>query len=120
MQKLKSEVAAAAVRRMNPMTRVTAQPHHVGPDTETLYGDDFFMALDGVANALDSMEARECLGTATGSLALSARGQAPRHILPLPLPHTPPFHMPVPPHPCHTHPHRHRPRVVQRLAWDRH
>ncbi|EMP27814.1 Ubiquitin-like modifier-activating enzyme 1 [Chelonia mydas] len=56
--KLKSEVAAAAVRRMNPMTRVTAQPHHVGPDTETLYGDDFFMALDGVANALDSMEAR--------------------------------------------------------------
>ncbi|XP_074814480.1 ubiquitin-like modifier-activating enzyme 7 isoform X5 [Natator depressus] len=56
--KLKSEAAAAAVRRMNPMTRVTAQPHHVGPDTETLYGDDFFMALDGVANALDSMQAR--------------------------------------------------------------
>ncbi|XP_026512824.1 ubiquitin-like modifier-activating enzyme 7 isoform X2 [Terrapene carolina triunguis] len=56
--KLKSETAAAAVRRMNPMTRVTAQPHHVGPDTEMLYGDDFFMALDGVANALDSMQAR--------------------------------------------------------------
>ncbi|XP_065264857.1 ubiquitin-like modifier-activating enzyme 7 [Emys orbicularis] len=56
--KLKSETAAAAVRRMNPTTRVTAQPHHVGPDTETLYGDDFFMALDGVANALDSMQAR--------------------------------------------------------------
>ncbi|XP_073208755.1 ubiquitin-like modifier-activating enzyme 7 isoform X1 [Lepidochelys kempii] len=56
--KLKSETAAAAVRRMNPMTRVTAQPHHVGPDTETLYGDDFFTALDGVANALDSMQAR--------------------------------------------------------------
>ncbi|XP_039403622.1 ubiquitin-like modifier-activating enzyme 7 isoform X3 [Mauremys reevesii] len=56
--KLKSETAAAAVRRMNPTTRVTAQPHHVGPDTETLYGDDFFMALDGVTNALDSMQAR--------------------------------------------------------------
>ncbi|XP_043374321.1 ubiquitin-like modifier-activating enzyme 7 isoform X7 [Dermochelys coriacea] len=56
--KLKSETAAAAVRHMNPMTRVTAQPHHVGPDTETLYGDDFFTALDGVANALDSMQAR--------------------------------------------------------------
>ncbi|XP_023967375.1 ubiquitin-like modifier-activating enzyme 7 isoform X3 [Chrysemys picta bellii] len=56
--KLKSETAAAAVRRMNPTTRVTAQPHHVGPDTETFYGDDFFMALDGVANALDSMQAR--------------------------------------------------------------
>uniref|UniRef100_A0A452IGX3 Ubiquitin-activating enzyme E1 n=1 Tax=Gopherus agassizii TaxID=38772 RepID=A0A452IGX3_9SAUR len=56
--KLKSETAAAAVRRMNPMTRVTAQPHHVGPDTETLYGDDFFMALDGVTNALDSMQSR--------------------------------------------------------------
>ncbi|XP_053891387.1 ubiquitin-like modifier-activating enzyme 7 isoform X2 [Malaclemys terrapin pileata] len=56
--KLKSETAAAAVRRMNPTTRVTAQPHHVGPDTETFYGDDFFMALDGVTNALDSMQAR--------------------------------------------------------------
>ncbi|XP_034633194.1 ubiquitin-like modifier-activating enzyme 7 isoform X1 [Trachemys scripta elegans] len=56
--KLKSETAAAAVRRMNPTTRVTAQPHHVGPDTEMFYGDDFFMALDGVANALDSMQAR--------------------------------------------------------------
>ncbi|XP_050816020.1 ubiquitin-like modifier-activating enzyme 7 isoform X4 [Gopherus flavomarginatus] len=56
--KLKSETAAAAVRRMNPMIRVTAQPHHVGPDTETLYGDDFFMALDGVTNALDSMQSR--------------------------------------------------------------
>ncbi|KAM7169853.1 ubiquitin-like modifier-activating enzyme 7 isoform 1-T1 [Macrochelys suwanniensis] len=56
--KLKSETAAAAVRRMNPTTRVMAQTHHVGPDTETLYGDDFFTALDGVANALDSMQAR--------------------------------------------------------------
>uniref|UniRef100_A0A8C0J1P7 Uncharacterized protein n=1 Tax=Chelonoidis abingdonii TaxID=106734 RepID=A0A8C0J1P7_CHEAB len=56
--KLKSETAAAAVRRMNPTTRVTAQPHHVGPDTETLYRDDFFMALDGVTNALDSMKSR--------------------------------------------------------------
>ncbi|XP_050816024.1 ubiquitin-like modifier-activating enzyme 7 isoform X7 [Gopherus flavomarginatus] len=58
LKKLKSETAAAAVRRMNPMIRVTAQPHHVGPDTETLYGDDFFMALDGVTNALDSMQSR--------------------------------------------------------------
>ncbi|XP_067417341.1 ubiquitin-like modifier-activating enzyme 7 [Emydura macquarii macquarii] len=56
--KLKAEVAAAAVRQMNPSIRVTGQPHRVGPDTETLYGDQFFLALDGVASALDSMQAR--------------------------------------------------------------
>ncbi|XP_075795698.1 ubiquitin-like modifier-activating enzyme 7 [Pelodiscus sinensis] len=56
--KLKSETAAAAVRRMNPAIRVLAQAQHVGPDTEALYGDHFFPALDGVANALDSMQAR--------------------------------------------------------------
>ncbi|XP_074862123.1 ubiquitin-like modifier-activating enzyme 7 isoform X2 [Carettochelys insculpta] len=56
--KLKSETAAAALRQMNPTIRVTAQPHPVGPNTETLYGEHFFLALDGVANALDSMQAR--------------------------------------------------------------
>uniref|UniRef100_A0A8C8RZ69 Ubiquitin-activating enzyme E1 n=1 Tax=Pelusios castaneus TaxID=367368 RepID=A0A8C8RZ69_9SAUR len=57
--KLKSEVAAAAVRQMNSAIQVTAQPHRVGSETELLFGDQFFLDLDGVASALDSMEARD-------------------------------------------------------------
>lgn len=58
-QKLKSERAAAAVREMNPALRVSSRPDRVGPDTERVYDDDFFEALDGVANALDNVDARE-------------------------------------------------------------
>ncbi|XP_008937624.1 PREDICTED: ubiquitin-like modifier-activating enzyme 1, partial [Merops nubicus] len=57
----KSVVAAAAVRRMNPNVRVTAHQNQVGPATEMLYGDDFFHHLDGVASALDTLEARTYL-----------------------------------------------------------
>ncbi|XP_069738900.1 ubiquitin-like modifier-activating enzyme 1 [Phaenicophaeus curvirostris] len=56
--KLKSERAAAAVREMNPSLRVSSRPDRVGPDTERVYDDDFFEALDGVANALDNVDAR--------------------------------------------------------------
>uniref|UniRef100_A0A8C6IM49 Ubiquitin-activating enzyme E1 C-terminal domain-containing protein n=1 Tax=Melopsittacus undulatus TaxID=13146 RepID=A0A8C6IM49_MELUD len=59
--KPKSVVAAAAVRRMNPDVRVTARQDQVGPATEMLYGDDFFRHLDGVASALDTLEARAYL-----------------------------------------------------------
>lgn len=59
VQKLKSERAAAAVREMNPALRVSSRPDRVGPDTERVYDDDFFEALDGVANALDNVDARE-------------------------------------------------------------
>lgn len=59
LQKLKSERAAAAVREMNPALRVSSRPDRVGPDTERVYDDDFFEALDGVANALDNVDARE-------------------------------------------------------------
>ncbi|KAM4643666.1 LOW QUALITY PROTEIN: ubiquitin-like modifier-activating enzyme 1 [Amazona ochrocephala] len=57
--KLKSERAAAAVRAMNPSLRITSRPERVGPETERVYDDDFFEALDGVANALDNVDARE-------------------------------------------------------------
>ena len=30
----------------------------VGPETESAFNDDFFESLDGVANALDNVEAR--------------------------------------------------------------
>ena len=43
---------------MNPQMNVEAQENRVGADTESTYNDDFFEALDGVANALDNVEAR--------------------------------------------------------------
>ncbi|XP_058278296.1 ubiquitin-like modifier-activating enzyme 7 isoform X3 [Hirundo rustica] len=57
----KSVVAAAAVQRMNPDVRMTAHQNQVGPATEMLYGDKFFQHLDGVASALDTIEARTYL-----------------------------------------------------------
>ncbi|KAG8128383.1 hypothetical protein E2320_015234 [Naja naja] len=62
VSKPKSEVAAAAIRRMNPNINVIAQQNQVGPDTEHFYGDDFFLGLDGVASALDSFQARNYVG----------------------------------------------------------
>ncbi|EPY75682.1 ubiquitin-like modifier-activating enzyme 1 Y-like protein [Camelus ferus] len=56
--KLKSDTAAAAVHQMNPHIRVTSHQNRVGPDTERIYDDDFFQNLDGVANALDNVDAR--------------------------------------------------------------
>ncbi|XP_068026605.1 LOW QUALITY PROTEIN: ubiquitin-like modifier-activating enzyme 1 [Melanerpes formicivorus] len=56
--KLKSERAAAAVSAMNPSLKVQSRAERVGPDTERVYDDDFFEALDGVANALDNVDAR--------------------------------------------------------------
>ncbi|XP_006140627.1 ubiquitin-like modifier-activating enzyme 1 [Tupaia chinensis] len=56
--KLKSDTAAAAVRQINPYIRVTSHQNRVGPETECIYDDDFFQNLDGVANALDNVDAR--------------------------------------------------------------
>uniref|UniRef100_A0A670HTV9 Ubiquitin like modifier activating enzyme 7 n=1 Tax=Podarcis muralis TaxID=64176 RepID=A0A670HTV9_PODMU len=61
VSKQKSEVAAAAVKLMNRHINVSAQQNQVGPDTEHFYGDDFFLGLDGVASALDSLQARKYL-----------------------------------------------------------
>lgn len=55
---LKSTTAAAAVKNMNPGLVIKAFQDRVGPDTESVYNDDFFESLDGVANALDNVEAR--------------------------------------------------------------
>ncbi|EDL38132.1 ubiquitin-like modifier-activating enzyme 1 Y [Mus musculus] len=56
--KLKSETAAAAVRDINPHIRIFSHQNRVGPETEHVYDDDFFQKLDGVANALDNVDAR--------------------------------------------------------------
>ncbi|CAA9999901.1 unnamed protein product [Nesidiocoris tenuis] len=58
VQKPKSATAAAAVKRMNPDVNVTAHENRVGPETERVYDDVFFERLDGVANALDNVDAR--------------------------------------------------------------
>uniref|UniRef100_A0A665TPI4 Ubiquitin-activating enzyme E1 n=1 Tax=Echeneis naucrates TaxID=173247 RepID=A0A665TPI4_ECHNA len=56
--KPKSEVAARAVREMNPQMKITAHLNRMDPDSEEVYGYDFFEDLDGVAAALDNVEAR--------------------------------------------------------------
>lgn len=58
VQSPKSRVAAEAVKRMNPHLNVTYHENRVGVATENVYDDDFFERLDGVANALDNVEAR--------------------------------------------------------------
>ncbi|XP_074529752.1 ubiquitin-like modifier-activating enzyme 1 [Halichoeres trimaculatus] len=56
--KPKSEVAAKAVKEMNPQMNITAHQNRLDPDSEVVYDYNFFMSLDGVAAALDNVEAR--------------------------------------------------------------
>ncbi|XP_059481585.1 ubiquitin-like modifier-activating enzyme 1 [Neocloeon triangulifer] len=58
VQKAKSSCAAKAIKAMNPEVNITAHLNRVGPDTESIYNDEFFHNLDGVANALDNVDAR--------------------------------------------------------------
>jgi len=58
VQKLKSTCAADAVKKMNPLARIIAHQDRVGVDTENIYDDVFFSKLNGVANALDNLQAR--------------------------------------------------------------
>jgi len=59
--KLKSRSAAEAIGKMNPATvgHVNAYEERVGPETERVYGREFFENLDGVTNALDNLDARK-------------------------------------------------------------
>jgi len=58
VQTSKSETAAKAIKRMNPKVNVIPQTNRVCPETEQIYNDTFFENLDGVANALDNVDAR--------------------------------------------------------------
>ena len=58
VQKPKSKTAAAAIKVMNPNANVTSFENRVGPETEQFFDDEFFAKLDGVANALDNVDAR--------------------------------------------------------------
>lgn len=58
--KLKSEVAASAVIKMNPDLdgHIDYRSDLVGTETENIFDDDFWESLDFVTNALDNVEAR--------------------------------------------------------------
>nr|CAH8849192.1 unnamed protein product [Trichobilharzia regenti] len=58
IHKMKSVVASTAVKAINPELNIEAHENRVGPETENIYDDAFFESLDGVANALDNIEAR--------------------------------------------------------------
>lgn len=58
VQNLKADVACLAVRHMNPHLNITSHQNRVGAETEKIYDDAFFEALDGVANALDNVDGR--------------------------------------------------------------
>ncbi|XP_043258430.1 ubiquitin-like modifier-activating enzyme 1 [Colletes gigas] len=58
VQQSKSSTAARVIRGMNPDMKVIAHENRVCPETEKIYNDDFFEVLDGVANALDNVNAR--------------------------------------------------------------
>ncbi|XP_015202790.2 ubiquitin-like modifier-activating enzyme 1 [Lepisosteus oculatus] len=58
IMKSKSETAIQVIRRMNPALHITAHQNRVGPESEQVYGHEFFSQLDGVAAALDNIEAR--------------------------------------------------------------
>ncbi|XP_050429029.1 ubiquitin-like modifier-activating enzyme 1 [Adelges cooleyi] len=58
VQNSKAETAAKAIKCMNPHVNVEPQTNRVCPETESTYNDTFFESLDGVANALDNVDAR--------------------------------------------------------------
>ena len=58
INKHKAVTAVAAVQAMNPQAKYKAMELRVGAESENVYNDGFFEPLDGVANALDNVEAR--------------------------------------------------------------
>lgn len=57
---MKSDCAARAVQRMNPDLEglIVTMKDRVSADTEHIFNEEFWQALDGVTNALDNVEAR--------------------------------------------------------------
>jgi hypothetical protein len=58
---IKTRGQAEAVMKMNPSLNIKCYSTRVGPDTEELFDDDFFEALDGVCNALDNVQVCVCV-----------------------------------------------------------
>lgn len=60
----KAQAAGNMAKEMNRDFKVEALVHYVGPKTENVFTDDFWLGLDGVCNALDNMEARQYVDSA--------------------------------------------------------
>ena len=58
INKHKAVTAVPTVHAMNPASNYNAMELVVGAESENVYNDDFFQPLNGVANALDNVEAR--------------------------------------------------------------
>lgn len=58
VQKMKAKTAAEAIKAMNKDVTIIAHENRVGMETEKFYDDEFYGKLDGVANALDNLDAR--------------------------------------------------------------
>uniref|UniRef100_A0A1I7YJJ1 E1 ubiquitin-activating enzyme n=1 Tax=Steinernema glaseri TaxID=37863 RepID=A0A1I7YJJ1_9BILA len=54
----KSECAGRAAKKFNPDLNIEVLSERVAEDTEHIFSDEFFGDLNGVANALDNVEAR--------------------------------------------------------------
>eukprot|EP00095_Tigriopus_kingsejongensis_P004446 maker-scaffold168_size293125-snap-gene-0.16 protein:Tk04446 transcript:maker-scaffold168_size293125-snap-gene-0.16-mRNA-1 annotation:"ubiquitin-like modifier activating enzyme 1 isoform x1" len=54
----KAQVAANAIMAMNPDTHVEVFQERVGPETQTVFDEDFWQQFDVIANALDNVSAR--------------------------------------------------------------
>lgn len=61
VSKMKSETAASVITTMNPdlKGKIQSRQERVGPDTESVFNDQFWEGLSGVTNALDNVEARK-------------------------------------------------------------
>ncbi|CAL1609434.1 unnamed protein product [Knipowitschia caucasica] len=59
--KAKAEIAARAVKAINPQMNITAHVNRLGLESEQVYNYQFYSGLDGVAAALDNVEARSYL-----------------------------------------------------------
>ncbi|CAF3320403.1 unnamed protein product [Rotaria socialis] len=57
--KMKSTVAAEAVKAMNSRMNIRAYVDGVLPETEHIFNDQYFEDLDGLVNALDNVKARQ-------------------------------------------------------------
>ena len=58
IDQFKSATAAKAAKAMNPDLNITAYQEKVAPETENIFGDDFYDKLSGVCTALDNVDAR--------------------------------------------------------------
>lgn len=53
-------MAAESVKEMNPYMNIISHQNRVCAETEEVYTHSFYSHLDGVAAALDNVDAREC------------------------------------------------------------